>query len=146
MSARIRVNCDKANLSVIREFVKGCLKDHHVNENLSHQFVLAVDEACANCMIHQHQCDHSSSIEVNIYQEQDVLYAEIKDTGQAFPIDAYQPNGLNDLMHKRLKGGLGLRLIHSIMDVIKIEQEKEFFIYRLGKRVSPSSPGAEASH
>jgi len=100
------------------------------------QIVLAVDEACANCMIHQHQCDNYSTIEVAIYREDGILYTEIKDTGKAFPIHEYKPQKIKDIVKKRGKGGLGINLIHRIMDEIKVEEKHDHYIYKLGKRVS----------
>ncbi len=144
MSARIRVSCHKSNLALIREFVRGCLLDFRVQTDISNQIVLAVDEACANCMIHQHQCDGSATIEVNLYREADVVFAEIKDTGEAFPMDQYETGKeLNQLISDRAKGGLGLTIIRSIMDEIKIEQNQDHFIYKLAKKMPPPFNGAK---
>jgi len=137
MRAYLRVRCNKSYLATIREFVKSRLSDLEVNGNISSQIVLAVDEACANCMIHQHQCDDYSTIEVSIYREDDTLYTEIKDTGKAFPIDRYQPQSPQEILKKRGKGGFGINLIHHIMDEIKVEEKRDYFIYRFGKNVDP---------
>lgn len=108
-----------------------------INEKISHQVVLAVDEACANCMIHQHQCDNLSTLEISIFREGEVLYAEIKDPGKAFPINTYQPEKLHEIIKKRAKGGLGISLIHKIMDEIQVRQESNYSLYRLGKKLNP---------
>ncbi|MEO1448406.1 MAG: ATP-binding protein, partial [Bacteroidota bacterium] len=114
MRAYLRVRCSKVYLATIRDFVRDQLHELNVNGQVSSQIVLAVDEACANCMIHQHQCNGYSTIEVSIYKEADTLYTEIKDTGKAFPIDTYQPAAITEIVKKRGKGGLGLNLIHRI--------------------------------
>ena len=90
MKAYLRVRCNKRYLATIRDFVRSRLDDLDVTGQVSGQIVLAVDETCANCMIHQHQCDNYSTIEVAIYREDGVLYTEIKDTGKAFPIHHLQ--------------------------------------------------------
>jgi serine/threonine-protein kinase RsbW len=138
MKAYLRVRCNKGNLAIIREFVRSRLQDLHVGGRDSNQIVLAVDEACANCMIHQHQCDNYSTIEVAIYRENGTLYTEIKDTGHAFRIDTYQPQKLHEIIKSRRKGGLGLSLIHKIMDEVKVEEKRDHFIYKLGKRIDPN--------
>ena len=138
MKAYLRVRCNKGNLAIIRDFVRARLDDLDVKGKMSDQIVLAVDEACANCMIHQHQCDNYSTIEVAIYRQEGVLYTEIKDTGKAFPIDRYQPRKLKDIVKGRIKGGLGINLIHKIMDEIKVEERRDYFIYKLGKRIDSS--------
>ena len=139
MKAYLRVRCSKVNLSLIREFVRSRLSDLDVTGKISDQIVLATDEACANCIIHQHQCDNYSTIEVSIYREEDTLYIEIKDTGKAFPIDQYEPQQLDELVAKRGKGGLGIQLIHKIMDVIKVEEKRDYFVYKFGKRIDKST-------
>ncbi|MEL7531250.1 MAG: ATP-binding protein [Bacteroidota bacterium] len=138
MKAYLRVRCNKGNLAIIREFVRSRLQDLQVGGPISNQIVLAVDEACANCMIHQHQCDNYSTIEVAIYRDEGTLYTEIKDTGKAFPIDTYEPKQLHDIVKDRIKGGLGINLIHKIMDVVKVEEKRDHFIYKLGKRIDPN--------
>lgn len=139
MKAYLKVRCNKAFLSTIRDFVKSRLRDLQVTGPVSHQIVLAVDEACANCMIHQHQCDNTSTIEIAIYREHETLYTEIKDTGKAFPLDEYQPKQVTDIIEQRGKGGLGINLIHRIMDEIKVEEKRDYFVYRLGKHIDPNA-------
>jgi len=136
MKAYLRVRCNKRYLATIRDFVRSRLEDLDVTGKVSSQIVLAVDEACANCMIHQHQCDNYSTIEVAIYREDGILYTEIKDTGKAFPIHEYKPKQVSEIVKKRGKGGLGINLIHRIMDEIKVEEKHDYFIYKLGKRVA----------
>ncbi len=141
MKSYLRVYCNKAYLANIRDFVRSRLHELEVNGKLSEQIVLAVDEACANCMIHQHHCDNYSTIEVAVYRENGTLYAEIKDTGKAFPIHTYQPQDIEDIVKHRVKGGLGINLIHKIMDEIKIEETDEHSIYLFGKKLPNSAQG-----
>ena len=138
MKAYLRVRCNKQFLSTIRDFMRSKLEEFEVSGHVSSQIVLAVDEACANCMIHQHQCDNYSTIEIAIYRRNGVLYTEIKDTGKAFPLHEYQPQQINDIVKERGKGGLGINLIHRIMDEINVEERNDYFIYRLGKYLDQS--------
>ncbi|MDX1905906.1 MAG: ATP-binding protein [Bacteroidia bacterium] len=142
MKSYLKVRCNKEQLATIRSFVHDQLQAMQVPAPDSDQIVLAVDEACANCMIHQHQCDGYSTIEVAIYKEGDTLYTEIKDTGSPFSLDTYQPRQLSDIVRSRSKGGLGIALIHKIMDVIKVEEGIGFYIYKLGKKLDGPAPGA----
>jgi len=144
MKAYLRVRCNKQYLATIRDFVRSRLEDLAISSRVSSQIVLAVDEACANCMIHQHQCDNYSTIEIAIYQERSTLYAEIKDTGKAFPIHEYKPTQITEIVKKRGKGGLGINLIHHIMDEVQVEEKRDYFIYKLGKHVNPL-PGTSAN-
>ena len=133
MKQEIQVTCSKGNLALIRDFVNRWLSEQEVNGVLANQIVLAVDEACSNCIIHHHKCDGRSIIEVGLYQEDAAIHIEIKDSGKAFPMDQYKPQAINDIIRKRNKGGMGIYLIHKIMDEIEIEQENDYFVYKFAK-------------
>lgn len=135
MKAFLKVSCQKDNLLTIREFIRTRLKDLDVPGKISHQIILATDEACANCIIHSHQCNGHSSIEVGIYKEGKTISIEIRDTGEAFPIHTYQPKQLHEIVKSRKKGGLGIMLIKKLMDEVKVEESDDFFVYKLSKHL-----------
>lgn len=135
MKGNLRVKCSKDNLALIREFVKAKLEEFEIVGKICDQIVLATDEACANCIIHQHNCNGYSTIDVSIYLEEESVYVEIKDKGKAYPIHNYPRQHLDEMVKKRKKGGLGLVLINKLMDEVKIEERHDHFIYKLGKRL-----------
>ncbi|MFK7971232.1 MAG: ATP-binding protein [Bacteroidia bacterium] len=135
MKAQLEVTCHKRNLAVIRTFVRDWLGGRGLQGSEANQIVLAVDEASANCMIHQHSCDGKAKITVSIDLKQGAVWVEVKDTGAAFPIDTYKPRSLAELIQCRHKGGMGIHLIHRIMDTIEVEQKPEQIIYRFSKNL-----------
>lgn len=135
MNESIQVTCSRSNLAVIRDYVKSCLDAFAVTGKTAGQIVLAVDEACANCIIHQHNCDGNSHIEVSLNHADGVIVIAIKDSGEAFPIDAYTPQSLEEIIRDRKKGGLGINLIHRIMDKIEVEQREGYHLYKFEKRI-----------
>lgn len=136
MKAQLEVTCHKRNLATIRTFVRSWLEGRDLEGPVVNQIVLAVDEASANCMIHQHSCDGTSKIQVSLYEQKGSVWVEVRDTGRAFPIDKYQPRSLADLIKCRYKGGMGIHLIHRIMDTIEVEQKPEQIIYRFSKQIT----------
>ncbi len=134
--SNLQVPCSKLSLAIIREFVNARLERLGVTGKIAQQIILATDEACANCIIHQHKCDIFSSIELSIYRQENTVYIEIKDTGKAFPIDKYKPQKLEEIIRDRKKGGLGIMLIKRLMDEVKVEEHKDHFVYKLGKHLS----------
>ncbi|MEZ4687691.1 MAG: ATP-binding protein [Bacteroidia bacterium] len=139
MRAQLEVTCKKRNLAAIRTFVRNWLEGRDLHGPEVNQIVLAVDEASANCMIHQHGCDGKSKIEISLYEKEGAIWVEVKDTGRAFPIDSYQPRSLAELIKCRYKGGMGIHLIHRIMDTIEVEQKPEMIIYRFSKQIGQSN-------
>lgn len=125
--------CSKQSLPKIRAFVEGELKALQVQETVSHQLVLAVDEACANSIIHHHSCDETESIKLAIFKTGNELRIELTDHGAPFPINEYRPHDLKEIIKKRKKGGLGIFLITKIMDKVEVIRGEDNFTYRFTK-------------
>ena len=64
MKDKLTVPCEKQSLSVIREYVLNQLDLFQVGEVLANQIVLAVDETCANSIIHGNQTDANHNLEI----------------------------------------------------------------------------------
>ena len=127
--------CSKQSLPKIRAFVEEELCALNVQDAVTHQLVLAVDEACANSIIHHHLCDESSRIKLTISRNGKELLIELTDNGDPFPIHEYKPEDLAEIIRKRTKGGLGIFLINKIMDKIEVVENDDHFVYRFIKYV-----------
>ena len=125
--------CSKQSLPKIRAFVENELLSMDVKGPTAHQLVLAVDEACANSIIHQHSCDGKSRIQLSISRNQNELLIELMDNGVPFPINEYRPRDLKEIIKKRTKGGLGIFLITQIMDKVEVLQHDQSHVYRFTK-------------
>ena len=125
--------CSKKSLPKIRAFVESELKSLSVKDTMTHQLVLAVDEACANSIIHHHACDEKSSIQLSISRRGDELRIELTDKGSPFPIHEYRPADIREIIKKRNKGGLGIFLITKIMDKVEVIPGEGIFTYRFTK-------------
>ena len=143
MSYNIQVSCCTGELQTIRDFVYDKLKKYSLSDVVLNQLILAVDEICANLIIHAHQCNPHHTIELAIsVKESGEITFEIYDQGQGFDFPAYREPCIRDIIKKRKKGGVGLLLVKRIMDRIEYEysDETQRNIYRLQKfsKVSPS--------
>lgn len=135
MKSHYVATCSKQSLPKIRAFVEEELKALEVQEATTHQLVLAVDEACANSIIHHHDCDENSRIKLSISLRGKELLIELTDNGKPFPINEYKPEDLHEIIRKGTKGGLGIFLITKIMDKIEVIEHSDHFIYRFTKYV-----------
>jgi serine/threonine-protein kinase RsbW len=122
-------------LPKIRKFVNSWLGGNEVTGKTANQIVLAIDEACANSIIHHHKCDNTSHIEVCLCRKEASVLIEIKDTGKAFRIDEYKPHGISENIRRRHKGGLGIYLINMIMDEIEVKEGNGGYVYKFTKHV-----------
>jgi serine/threonine-protein kinase RsbW len=100
------------------------------------EIVLALDEMCSNLMIHSHHCDPDHLLELTIItQPKGSLVFEIVDDGTVFDINAFQEPTLDNLITVKRKGGLGIRLVKSIMNNIEYFTREGRNVCRLTKSV-----------
>lgn len=136
MNYKINVGCSIENLKNVRDFIRGSLKNHRISELEVSEIVLAVDEMCSNLMIHAHHCNPDDLFELTIQVEKNnPLVFELVDDGTVFDINEFTTPGIDSIVHEKRKGGLGIRLVKSIMDKIEYERTGGRNICRLVKNV-----------
>lgn len=111
------------NLALIREFVTRVAAQAGFNETEVGQLELAVDEACANVIEHAYGDDKAKQVMVRAVFDEDTLRIHVIDTGKGFDPTQVQEHDLKDLIAKRKTGGLGMRLIRSLMDEVHYDIE-----------------------
>ena len=66
MEHSITISCDKQNLSKVRIFIEKTLSVYDLPSLETHKLVLAVDEVCANLIIHANNCNPNEFLELNV--------------------------------------------------------------------------------
>lgn len=136
MIHKLKARCSKKQLREIRAFVEKVLKSHKMSDIEAYQIILAVDEICANLIIHSHQCNEEESFELNIdYVDDKEVKFEIIDEGMAFALNQYSEPNLKDIIKKKKKGGLGLMLVQRIMDGIEFSKKNNKNVCLLWKKL-----------
>ena len=133
---KYKVGCSIENLRGVRDFIRTSLSKHGIPELEISEVVLALDEMCSNLMIHAHHCnpDELFELHINIENHNPVVF-EIIDDGTVFDINHFAEPSINNLIHEKRKGGLGIRLVKSIMDKVEYQQLDNKNICRLVKKV-----------
>jgi serine/threonine-protein kinase RsbW len=133
----IQVSCNKQNLKEIRNFVERTLDQYHlaISDSDMNMMVLAIDEVCANLMIHSHQCNPSENIEIRIQDKSERLMFEVLETSLhcGFNLSEYEVPDVAHLIKNKRNGGIGLILVKKIMDEIELERRGSTNIYRFYK-------------
>ncbi|MDX5421631.1 MAG: ATP-binding protein [Hymenobacteraceae bacterium] len=119
MSNTIEVNCTKKNLKLIRDFVTEYLRTLTLSDILMNQIVLAVDEICANLIIHANHEDPTKFITLTVKEQQDMLKFEISDNGIAFRRSEYKEPDIEENIRMGKRGGVGIALVNRIMDKVE---------------------------
>ena len=119
----------------MRKFVTDVLHEHHVSDIETNMMVLAVDEVCANIIIHGQPSNLEDNVKITINVDQDRVCFEIVDQGAAFDILKYSELIIGDLIKLKQKGGVGIMLVKKIMDEIQFQSGPKQNILRLCKNV-----------
>ena len=136
MEYRFKVPCTKSKLGEIREFLQRILSENSIPEVTVNTLVLAVDEVCANLIIHSHNCNPKEHLElkVKVVGNSEITF-DIIDHGDGFNIGEYKEPLISDIVKQKRKGGIGLMLVRRIMDEVELIQEKKKNVYRLHKKI-----------
>ena len=136
MNNQLKVPCSKEKLRDVRVFVEEHLKKLGVPEVEAGKMVLAVDEVCANLMIHSHNCDPTKSIGIQIKSKKgkEIVF-DISDYGVGFNFCHYKEPSLEEIIKQKKKGGVGLILVKRIMDHMEFIRKHNRNVYRLVKRL-----------
>ena len=137
MDYRYNCQCSKEKLKKIREFVSEVLHKYNLTEVKINELVLAVDEVCANLIIHSHNCNPQESFEIKIdvNKNEGITFYIIDDGKIGFNLNQYKEPSLNELIKKQKKGGVGLILVNRIMDDIQFKCSPERNVCRLFKKL-----------
>jgi len=131
-----KIGCSIENLKGVRDFIRVSLKNHGVTDLEVSEIVLALDEMCSNLMIHAHNCNPDELFELHIQVEKNnPVVFEIIDDGSVFDINQFAEPALGNIIHEKRKGGLGIRLVKSIMDKIEYQNRGGKNVCRLTKAV-----------
>ena len=120
----------------MRQYVSDVLAKHHVSEIETNMIVLAVDEVCANIIIHAHQQKDEHKVTLRIDFSNAGVTFEIIDFGNAFDIVSYQAPDLEELIKSQHKGGIGIMLVKKIMDDIQFTSATGHNKLKLFKKIS----------
>lgn len=136
MEYKFKVPCSKSKLGEIREFLQRVLSENSIPEVTINTLVLAVDEVCANLIIHSHNCNPDDQLELNVrVNGKSEITFDIIDHGVGFNIGNYQEPSISDIVKQKRKGGIGLMLVRRIMDEIELIKGKKKNVYRLHKKI-----------
>ncbi|ADR21844.1 hypothetical protein MATR_05230 [Marivirga tractuosa] len=125
MKFNLKVYCEKTRLRDIRGFITEKLKAYVHDDLEINQMVLAVDEICANLIIHSNYCNANETINLEVSVEKDGITFEISDEGEKFDINNYKEPSIQEVVQTKKKGGIGLMLVRRIMDKVEFVNKEQ---------------------
>ena len=117
----LQVPSSTENLALIREFVTTVGRQAQLEEADISNLELAVDEACANVIEHAYGHDTTKEVIVRAKYDEEELQISVIDEGRGFDPNGVKQDSVEQLIHERKSGGLGIRLIKKLMDDVSYE-------------------------
>lgn len=118
---KLQVPSSTENLALIREFVITVGKQARMSDDDVSKLELAVDEACANVIEHAYGHDITKEVDVRAVFDEDEVRISVIDSGRGFDPAKVDEETVEQLVAKRKSGGLGFRLIKTLMDDVSYE-------------------------
>lgn len=137
MNHKLNLSCSTAALAELRSFLQQNQAIFKLSEVDRHQVTLAVEEVCANLIIHSHACNPKEEIHLEVKELNKKIIVEITDKGDAFNLLEYKVPDLSQVIEEKRKGGIGILLVKKIMDEIEFESKNGKNICRLIKNFRP---------
>ena len=137
MNHKLNLSCSTAALAELRSFLQQNKAIFKLSEVDRRQVTLAVEEVCANLIIHSHACNPKEEIHLEVKELNKKIIVEITDKGDAFNLLEYKVPDLSQVIEEKRKGGIGILLVKKIMDEIEFESKNGKNICRLIKNFRP---------
>lgn len=119
------IQASTRNLSDVRNFVAQHATSHGFDKQKIADIRLAVDEAITNIIKHAYNGDENHTIEIQISFKKDRICIELLDTGTTFNISTFPEPNIKEKIKQKKRGGMGVYLIHSLMDDVSYGREDD---------------------
>lgn len=117
----LHVPSSTEHLALIRDFIGNIGAKAGLDENEITKITLAVDEAVANVIEHAYGSDDTREVTIRAVLDEEAVKFDIIDNGKGFDPGLIKPKELEQLVKERRSGGLGLRLIRTVMDDVQYQ-------------------------
>ena len=122
---RVQYPADFQHLDSIRDFVGETAERAGFSGKEVYSIQLATDEACSNVIEHAYEGVSGGKIEVECEVRGGQIVIVIHDHGKVFDMTTVRKPNLGRDLSEREVGGLGVYLIHKLMDEVSFQSSKK---------------------
>lgn len=108
-------------LERIRGFVSKAAEAFGFEEREGYKIVLAVDEACSNIIRHGLEKNSDEKLHIIIQTSDNRFTVTVNDNGKKYDIRTHPLPDMETYFAAKQSGGLGIKLIRSLVDEIEYE-------------------------
>lgn len=113
------------SLAAISDFVGRAAEAAGLDERAVYAVQLAVDEASTNVIEHAYGGEGRGEIEITCCVNSDGLTVTLRDYGSHFDSERLASPNLHATLEERNGGGLGLYLMHQLMDEVGFDSSSD---------------------
>lgn len=113
----LEIKSDLDNLGRVRDFIEANTKTSGLSSDKAGEFLLAIDEAVSNIIMHGFKSDPDGQIELTVTRQPEALLVRIRDNAPLFdPTQNSNPHlGISPL-ERDAPGGFGVYLLNHLVD------------------------------
>ena len=117
---QLKIASTPDNIVQLETFIDQVKDAENVGDDVYGNIIISLTEAVNNAIIHGNDSDSEKSIQLDIDVNKKRIHIEISDIGLFDEImnNDKKDKDLKSVIKEKQKGGLGLKLIYSIMDVV----------------------------
>lgn len=115
---RLTVKASTEHLAEVRKFVANYAKQEGFTPEQITDTRLAVDEAFTNIIKHAYQNDESKTVNLELQFDSEKLCITLSDHGKSFDMASYKFPDVKKQIKNKKRGGMGVYLIHHLMDEV----------------------------
>lgn len=132
----ITVSARGDQLAAIGDFVTAAAEDAGLDMRAVYHVQTAVDEACANIIYHAYDFEGQGPIELACECRESDFVVTIVDYGHPFDPAAVPTPDVNADLNDRKEGGLGVYLMHKLMDDVRHDFRDQHNVLTMVKRIA----------
>lgn len=131
------------NLPALREFIENACHQMALDAAICFDFKLAVDEVCANIILHGYDQQPPGPIQLTFHADDHQAVVTITDYGLTFDPTSAPPPDLASDWQERHVGGLGVYFVRETMDELTYQPNMgQGNCLTLIKRLTPAQPSS----
>jgi len=120
--AELTIQSSIDQLEKIRGFVSQAAEAFGFEECEGYKIVMAVDEACSNIIRHGYGKNSNEKLHIVIQTTDNRFIVTVNDRGKCYDLRTHPLPDMEAYLTAKKSGGLGIKLIRSLVDEIQYEQ------------------------
>ncbi len=115
----LEIKADLDNLGQVRDFIESNMEETGLSRECAGEFLLAIDEAVSNIIMHGFKSKPDGDIELEVAQQPNALLVHIRDNAPLFdPTKGSNPHLEISPLEREAPGGFGVYLLNHLVDKI----------------------------